>query len=79
MLDNVPHLTVGDQYTKKEVILQGMGWGHMPLFLVEEEVNCGKLISIAGKYIKGVTREIVIARLSAPEKGIVAERLWQSF
>lgn len=79
VLDNVPHLTVGDQYTKKEVILQGMGWGHMPLFLVEEEVNCGKLISIAGKYIKGVTREIVIARLSAPEKGIVAERLWQSF
>lgn len=42
-----------------------------------EKLN--RLISIAGKYIKGITREIVIARLSAPEKGIVAERLWQSF
>jgi DNA-binding transcriptional LysR family regulator len=79
VLDSAPHLTVGDQYTKKEVIVQGMGWGHMPLFLVEKELNSGKLISIAGKHIKGITREIVIARLSAPEKGIMAERLWQSF
>lgn len=79
VLENVPHLTVGDQYTKKEVIVQGMAWGHMPLFLVEEEINSGKLISIAGKYVKGVTREIVVARLSAAEKGIMAERLWQSF
>jgi len=79
VLDDVPHLTVGDQYTKKEVILQGMGWGHMPLFLVEAELNSGKLISIAGKYIKGIKREIVIARLNVPEKGIMAERLWQSF
>jgi len=79
VLNDVPHLTVGDQYTKKEVIVQGMGWGHMPLFLVEEELNNGKLISIAGKHIKGIKREIVIARLSAPEKGIMAQRLWQSF
>ncbi len=79
VLDDAPHLTVGDQHTKKEVIVQGMGWGHMPLFLVKEELNSGKLISIAGKYIKGVKREIVIARLSAPKKGVMAERLWHSF
>lgn len=79
VLDDAPHITVGDQYTKKEVIVQGMGWGHMPLFLVEEELNNGKLIAIAGKYIKGIKRELVIARLSAPEKGVIAERLWQSF
>jgi len=79
VLDNAPHLTVGDQYTKKEVILQGMAWGHMPVFLIAKELEYGKLISIAGKYMKGVTREIVIARLSAPEKSMMAERLWQSF
>ena len=79
VLDNAPHLTVGDQYTKKEVILQGMAWGHMPLFLVEDAIKSGKLLPIAGKHIKGVTREIVIARLAAPEKGIMAERLWESF
>lgn len=79
VLDDVPHLTVGDQYAKKEVIVQGMAWGHMPFFLVEKEIKGGKLISISGKYVKGVTREIVVARLSAAEKGIMAERLWQSF
>jgi DNA-binding transcriptional LysR family regulator len=79
VIENAPHLTVGDQYTKKEVILQGMAWGHMPLFLIEKELNRGELISIAGKYIKGIQREIVIARLSANKKGVMAERLWQSF
>ncbi|HEY9097230.1 MAG TPA: LysR family transcriptional regulator [Thiobacillus sp.] len=79
VLDNVPHLTVGDQYTKKEVIMQGMAWGHMPLFIVDDAIKCAKLVSIAGKHIKGVTREIVIARQSTSVKGLMAERLWQSF
>lgn len=79
IIRNAPYLTVGDQYTKKEVIVQGMAWGHMPLFLIEEELNNGKLISIEGKNIKGVVREIVTARLSENKKGIMAERLWQSF
>lgn len=79
VLNDAPHITVGDQNTKKEVILQGMAWGHMPFFLIEKELKQGKLLSIEGKYIKGITREIVIARLSANEKGIMAEQLWQSF
>ncbi len=79
VLDDAPHLTVGDQNTKKEVIVQGMAWGHMPLFLVEDELKSGKLISIAGKSIKGITREIVIARLSTAKKGLMIDRLWHSF
>jgi DNA-binding transcriptional LysR family regulator len=79
VVDNAPHITVGDQYTKKEVILQGMGWGHMPLFLIEKDLKQGKLISIEGSYIKSIKRDIVIARLSEKTNGMVAERLWQSF
>ncbi len=79
IIEDAPHLTVGDQYTKKEVLLQGMAWGHMPLFLIEQELKRGELISIEGGYIKGVVREIVIARLSENNKGVMAERLWQSF
>ena len=56
-----------------------MAWGHMPFFLIENELNQGKLLSIEGKHIKGITREIVIARLNANKKGMMAERLWQSF
>jgi DNA-binding transcriptional LysR family regulator len=79
IIEDAPHLTVGDQYTKKEVLLQGMAWGHMPLFLIEQELKRGELISIEGGYIKGVVREIVIARLSENNKGVMAERLWQYF
>jgi sporulation protein YlmC with PRC-barrel domain len=56
-----------------------MGWGHMPLFLIEKDLKQGKLISIEGSYIKSIKRDIVIARLSEKTNGMVAERLWQSF
>lgn len=79
VLANAPHITVGDQYTKKEIILQRMAWGHMPLFLVEEELKTGELVSIEGEHIKGHVIDIVVARLSANETGIMAERLWQFF
>jgi len=73
------HLTVGDQHTKKEVILQRMAWGHMPLFLVNDEIDKGELICISGDNIKGNTVDIVAARLQSSHSGIMAERLWQYF
>ena len=79
VIEGAPHITVGDQYTKKEVIVQGMGWGHMPLFLIEKELKEGRLISIEGRYIKSIEREIVIARLSEKIHGVMAEFLWKSF
>ncbi len=79
VLNDSPHLTVGDQYTKKEVILQRMAWGHMPLFLVQEELNDGRLLSVEGEYVRGINREIVIARVAANKHGSMAQRLWQFF
>ena len=79
VLDDSPHITVGDQHTKKEVILQSMAWGHMPLFLIETELKSGELISLEGEHIKGNTLDIVVARLGTGEKGLMAERLWQFF
>lgn len=79
VLDQAPHITVGDHYTKKEVILQRMAWGHMPLFLVKNELKNGALISIEGEFIKGNTLDIVVSRRHNDHHGIMAERLWQSF
>lgn len=69
--------TVADQLMKKELILLGMGWGHMPLHLIERELQRGKLLSIEGKHFKRVTRDIVAARLRERPAGPVAERLWR--
>jgi len=69
--------TVSDQLMKKELIVQGMGWGHMPTFLIAEELRDGRLISIAGKHLRGGKGDLVAARRRDMPHGIVADRLWR--
>lgn len=69
--------TVGDQLTKKELIVLGMGWGHLPKHLVEDEMTKGQLLSIAGSHIKNIQRDIVAARLQDRPVGPVAKKLWE--
>ena len=68
--------TVSDQLTKKEIILQGMGWGHMPTFMIAEELRDGRLLSIAGKHLRGGVGKVVAARRRDRPHGPVANRLW---
>ncbi len=79
ILKNSPHITVGDQHTKKEIILQKMAWGHMPLFLVENELKSGELLSLEGNYIKSSSLDIVVARLQNISHGPVTKYLWEKF
>ena len=51
--------TVSDQLMKKELILQGIGWGHMPKYLIEQELRDARLLPITGKYFKGGQAELV--------------------
>jgi DNA-binding transcriptional LysR family regulator len=77
LIDGARRWTVGDQMTKKEIILQGMGWGHMPAFLVENELKKRKLLSIAGRHFKGNEIPLVAARRRDEPHGPIAEKLWQ--
>jgi hypothetical protein len=38
---------------KKELILQGMGWGHMPHYLITPNLRDASLLPITGKHFKG--------------------------
>jgi DNA-binding transcriptional LysR family regulator len=69
--------TVSDQLMKKELILQGMGWGHMPTFLIADELRSGRLLSIAGRHLQGGSGTLVAARHRDKPHGPVAQRLWQ--
>lgn len=69
--------TVADQLMKKEIILQGMGWGHMPRFLIEEELRDGRLRSIANPHLRGSVEELVAARRLDVAQGPVSNRLWR--
>lgn len=76
LIEGAPRCTVADQLMKKEMILQGMGWGHIPSFLVEEELRDGRLLSIAGRHLPGRTERVVAARRRDRPHGPVANRLW---
>jgi DNA-binding transcriptional LysR family regulator len=69
--------TVGDQLMKRELILQGMGWGHMPRFLIEQDLREKRLLPIGGRHFPGADVELVAARLRNAPHGPVANRLWQ--
>jgi len=77
LIEGARSWTVNDQLMKKQTILQGMGWGHMPEFMVADELRDGRLISIAGKHLRGGYGEIVAARRRDRPHGPVANRLWQ--
>jgi len=73
------HWTVADQQTKKDLIVNGMGWGHMPLHLVERELRSGRLLSLEGRHFKRSRLDVVVARRRDAVAGKIAGQLWSSF
>jgi DNA-binding transcriptional LysR family regulator len=71
--------TVADQQTKKDLIVHGMGWGHMPLHLVERELRSGRLVSLEGRHFRRSRLDLVVARRRDAVVGPVARQLWESF
>jgi DNA-binding transcriptional LysR family regulator len=77
LLEGARSWTVSDQLMKRELILQGMGWGHMPRYLVERDLRDGKLLPITGRHFRGGQAELVAARRRNTPHGPIANRLWQ--
>lgn len=71
---------VNDFQTKKEIIMQGMGWGSLPEHLVKEELAQGLLAPIT---VEGDPEfpniEFRVVRLEGEPVGPVAQRLWDLF
>ncbi|PRH89509.1 LysR family transcriptional regulator [Labrys okinawensis] len=76
VMEGAPQCTVSDHAMKKEVIMRGMAWGHLPRFMIERELREGRLLSIAGNAFPGVETELVAARRRDRPHGPVANRLW---
>src|ERR1700730_5513338 len=77
LIEGARSWTGNDQLMKKQTILQGMGRGHMPNFLIADALRDGRLLSIAGRHLRGGVGEIVAARWRDKPHGPVATRLWQ--
>jgi DNA-binding transcriptional LysR family regulator len=76
VLEGARSCTVSDQLMKREVILQGLGWGHMPDYLVAKDLEDGRLISFANPYFRGGVARLVAARVAGKSYGPVAKELW---
>lgn len=76
LVAGAPQCSVPDMLMKKELIVHGMAWGHLPRFLIEAELRDGRLRSIAGRHFPGVVEELVAARRRDRPHGPVATALW---
>jgi len=77
LIEGARSWTVSDQLMKRELILQGMGWGHMPRYLVEQDLRDRRLLAITGRHFKGGRADIVAARRRDVSHGPIAHRLWR--
>jgi DNA-binding transcriptional LysR family regulator len=71
---------VNDFQTKKEIIMQGMGWGSLPEHLIKEELAQGLLapLNVEGD-INKPNIELRVVRKEGEPVGPVAQRLWELF
>jgi DNA-binding transcriptional LysR family regulator len=69
--------TVSNQLMKRELILQGMGWGHLPHHLIGQDLREGRLLPITGRYFTGGQVELVAARRRDMPHGPIANQLWK--
>lgn len=77
IVDDSKRLTVGDQLTKKQIIMSGLAWGYLPDYLIKNELDQGLLKSIAGKNIKEGTLTIVAARMINCVHRDTAQLFWE--
>jgi DNA-binding transcriptional LysR family regulator len=78
LVEGARRWTVNDQLMKRELILQGMGWGHLPEYLIEQDLRDGRLLPITGTHFKGGQMELVAARRRNAPHGPIADRYGSS-
>lgn len=79
ILEGGKSLTVNDMAFKKELIMQGMGWGGLPVALVEKEIADKRLTVINTNLISDREMDIYLVKLKNVKLGPVAKELWDKF
>lgn len=76
LVEGAHQCSAPDHLIKRELILQGLAWGHLPNFLIDADLREGRLRSLAGPRLPGRVEAVAAARRSDRPHGPVAERLW---
>lgn len=78
LIEGAPTCSVPDHAMKKELIVHGLAWGHLPDFMVEAELRDGALVSLQGRTLPGRTETLAAMRRADRPHGPVAEALWET-
>ncbi len=80
VIEEARHWLVNDHFTKKEILLAGMGWGRLQRHLIADELRDGKLVPLEIRnYQTAIDIEIRVARRLGTPIGPVAADLWRDF
>ena len=79
IIDGVRQITVSDLSVKKELLKAGIGWGRLPLHLIEEELRRGDLVDISRDIIKEIELEVLMTYSLTKPQGPMAKKFWQLF
>lgn len=76
--DSMPKWLVSDMFTRKLLILSGMGIGRLPDHLVAKELAEGTLVQLNTKNYLAVTMDIYAIRLINREHGVISNHTWHA-
>lgn len=68
---------VSDMLSKKAIIAEGLGWGRLPHFLIEDELKSGKLVTMKVSGVTSKEVKVFIARNKSIPMGPVSKKLWK--
>lgn len=77
LIEGAPQCSVPDMAMKKELILNRLAWGHLPDFMVDEDIQRGILLSLKGRHLPGRRETLTAMRTRDTPHGPVAEALWR--
>ena len=67
---------VNDFPTKRQLLLDGLGWGHMPQLMIAEDLAAGELVPLELSFLPKNTARLRLVRKRHKPHGPVATRLW---
>jgi len=76
LIEGARSCSVPDQLMKRELIVQGLAWGHMPRHLIADDLAAGRLESLESPQLRGTSLPHYAIRRRNVAHGPVAQRLW---
>ena len=77
LLENGKKWRLNDSNFKREIILAGMGWGHLPMSSIEREIKDKKIVILDFEDIHPRDLGIYLIRLKKHQLGPIAKKLWE--